>query len=313
MDVSVVIPVFNGGSLVLGSVRSAIAALEHRGIEFEILITDDHSTDPETVDALRECPAIHPSVRVATNRFIKGAAGARNTSIEVATGTWIAFLDADDEWINGGAGVLWEQAQLHPGADWILADLDEEWHDGSRRERVMMDHKEFQLARRARDAGEPVLEQLPTEDFLLQDPRHVTSLIKSPLVKQVQGFDAEIFTGHDRDFWWRVALLAPTVLFVPESIYVYRRRAGSLTMMAQSIRTQNNAHSFRKLVRATRGGAMHGLAKRQLLDKLSYLSRLYREEGQFGKAALASMERLLRDPVSGEEWRALAGCLLRRG
>ena len=59
----------------------------------EVIVVDDGSaTDPR--EALqRRFPAI---------RFVRqsprGVSAARNRGIEIATGSWVAFLDSDDEW-----------------------------------------------------------------------------------------------------------------------------------------------------------------------------------------------------------------------
>jgi glycosyltransferase involved in cell wall biosynthesis len=89
--VSVVIPVYNGAQ----TIRRAIdSALGQSWKEREVIVVDDGSTDGTF--ALLEgygnrIRAIHQSNC--------GVALARNAAIEQAKGDYVAFLDADDEWL----------------------------------------------------------------------------------------------------------------------------------------------------------------------------------------------------------------------
>ena len=91
--VSVVIPVHNRPGL-LHRALSSVAEQTHP--DFEVLIVDDGST--------RDIADIVGSFNDARFRFLResrrrGANAARNTGIAAAQGTWIAFLDSDDEWL----------------------------------------------------------------------------------------------------------------------------------------------------------------------------------------------------------------------
>ena len=67
-------------------------------VRFEVCIGNDGIfSNQQILDAIG---AEHrTSVRIDTNRFQKGAGGARNTGIELSSGELIAFLDADDIWL----------------------------------------------------------------------------------------------------------------------------------------------------------------------------------------------------------------------
>ena len=89
--VSVIIPTYNRADLVLRAVHSALDQTE---TDLELLIVDDGSTDGtagvlDTVD--------DPRVRVLAPGHV-GLSRARNLAIGAARGTWIAFLDDDNEW-----------------------------------------------------------------------------------------------------------------------------------------------------------------------------------------------------------------------
>jgi glycosyltransferase involved in cell wall biosynthesis len=88
--VSIVIPVYNAAAFVREAVDSALAQTHP---DTEVIVIDDGSTD--------ETPAILAAygnrIRVHRQRNT-GVGGARNTATQLATGEWLAFLDADDVW-----------------------------------------------------------------------------------------------------------------------------------------------------------------------------------------------------------------------
>jgi glycosyltransferase involved in cell wall biosynthesis len=91
--ISVVIPVFNGAPYI----ADAIASVVGQSVTVsEIIVIDDGSTD-----------ATAGTVRAAGDtrvRYVRqdraGAAAARNSGARLATGTLLAFLDADDLWLE---------------------------------------------------------------------------------------------------------------------------------------------------------------------------------------------------------------------
>jgi len=140
LDVSVVIPTrdrwrrLSGGAL-----PSALAQV---GVEHEVIVVDDGSVD-ETPARLSELDDARLVVR--RHEPSLGRSIARNTGIEAARGTWVAFLDDDDVWaptklrdqvgaLNGtdarwvycGAVVVEEEGAVHPMAQPDPQDLASE-------------------------------------------------------------------------------------------------------------------------------------------------------------------------------------------
>lgn len=87
IDISVVIPVYNGAST-LGDCLAALSAQSFTRDRFEVIVVDDGSTD--------ETPTItaHFDVRVIRQEN-RGAPAARNAGVFAARGDWVAFTDAD--------------------------------------------------------------------------------------------------------------------------------------------------------------------------------------------------------------------------
>ena len=89
-EISVIIPVFNTGTILQDTIKSV---LDQTFENFEIVIINDGSTDPETLKILSSLHDIRIRVIHQDN---SGVAIARNRGIDESRGDYIAFLDHDD-------------------------------------------------------------------------------------------------------------------------------------------------------------------------------------------------------------------------
>lgn len=131
---SVIIPVHDKVATVGRAIRSVLA---QRFTDFEVLIIDDASSDGSRTEM--ECFGDDPRVRIL-HRDVPGPGGyaARNVGIQEARGSWLAFLDADDEWTGEHLTELGRLASA-PGAQflataWVTTPrdaFDPEDHRGS--------------------------------------------------------------------------------------------------------------------------------------------------------------------------------------
>lgn len=105
--VDIVIPVFNGEQTIIKALESVFQQdNEYLG---NIIIVNDGSTD-KTLEVLSHIE--HPKLKVLSTKN-QGVAAARNFGIEQATAEWIAFLDADDTWLNDKLKIQLDAARLH--------------------------------------------------------------------------------------------------------------------------------------------------------------------------------------------------------
>jgi glycosyltransferase involved in cell wall biosynthesis len=106
--VSAIIPVYNGVATVARAIESTLAQ-QFEG--FEVVVVDDGSTD-----ATPAMLANYGSrIRVVRQRK-SGPAAARNHGARIAAGEYLAFLDADDEWLAGKLGRMVAALDGAPGA-----------------------------------------------------------------------------------------------------------------------------------------------------------------------------------------------------
>jgi glycosyltransferase involved in cell wall biosynthesis len=77
--------------------RAISSVLRQTFQDFEIVIVDDASTD-QTVKVIQD-EFKDKRIRIIENAHNLGIGGAKNVGVENAKGTYIAFLDSDDEWM----------------------------------------------------------------------------------------------------------------------------------------------------------------------------------------------------------------------
>ena len=91
MKFSVVIPLYNKEKYIESTIRSV---LDQSHQDLEVLVVDDGSTDGSLALAERFASDRVHIIRQEN----QGVSVARNTGIEHASGEFICFLDADDQW-----------------------------------------------------------------------------------------------------------------------------------------------------------------------------------------------------------------------
>ena len=94
-SISVVIPCFNSAT----TIERALRSVEHQTTKpHEVLVVDDASSD-NTVSVVEQYAQTSSlNIRVIKQSVNGGPSVARNAAWNVATGDFLAFLDADDQW-----------------------------------------------------------------------------------------------------------------------------------------------------------------------------------------------------------------------
>lgn len=93
---TVAVPAYNAAKTIAATLDSVAAQTFS---DYEIVVTDDGSRD-DTAAIVEQWKGRHPTITLCVvSQANKGIGAARNGCINAARGTYVAFLDADDEWL----------------------------------------------------------------------------------------------------------------------------------------------------------------------------------------------------------------------
>jgi glycosyltransferase involved in cell wall biosynthesis len=206
--ISVVIPAFNANAT-LSCALDSVAAQTYP--DWEAIVVDDASCDETALLVERRGD---PRCRVIRRSARGGPSVARNDGIAAACGQWVAFLDADDEWLPEKLAAQAAAVAAQPDAGLVICDMRSVYEDGSEGTSV--------FARQAPRAGGEAWKTLLASSFI------GTSTAMAPwrLLREIGGFDAGLKVGEDQDLFIRLARRAPVVV-VDQALAVYHYRHAS--------------------------------------------------------------------------------------
>lgn len=213
--VSVVITSYNTGRFLPETLDSALAQTHPR---CEVILIDDGSTD-DTASIIQPYLTRVRYLRIAH----AGLAAARNRGLKMASGDYVALLDADDLWLPQKLAVQLEVARRNPTAGMIVCDGQE---FGTPSSRPYLLSGAAATALRRSGGGEI------TGQFHREFIKHVNircpaqTLLPRLVIEEVGPFGD--FEAQDYDYYLRVSARFP-VTFHSESLVQWRDREDSMS------------------------------------------------------------------------------------
>ena len=242
--------------------------------DYEVIVVNDGSPD-DTAEVLR------PLAEAGRIRYFgqrnQGQAAARNRGLAEARGEFIALLDDDDRWPPGK--LEWQAAVLREAKEAGVVCGQKCYLGDSHFEPVAA-------------PSEPLLEAFLTRNRI-QSPGQ--TLIRASILKQIGGFDPDIWGADDWDLWLRLAA-ATEFAFREEPALIHRRHAGNASR--HFLRMHANAH---KVLRNHLGSFPREHSRRLWLNARFFVNDFTSGEG----FEAASKFLLAGEPLSS--LRALAG------
>lgn len=208
--VSIVMPCYNAGDFILEAVDSALAQTY---TDLEVVIVDDGSTDPRTLQILDE--ATWPRTRII-RQDNAGPAAARNRAVAAAVGEFILPLDADDRidatYVEKAISVLNSRADV--GVVYCRA------------------------MKFGAEQGPWCLPTYNLRELVIDNVIFVTAMYRRADWEMVGGYSEVLRNGvEDYDFWVKIVALGREVVQLDDFLFHYRIQASSRTTSFQQDRS----------------------------------------------------------------------------
>ncbi len=290
-SVSAVIPTYNAAASLPEAIRSVRA---QEWPELEIIVVDDGSND-ETSRVLEDLTASDTLVLRQPNA---GPGAARNRGIAVASGFWIAFLDADDAWMGMKLKMQMAALEGDPAAAFSYADGLLCCEQGN--QRLQSPHL---------PGGNLFLGLLKGPQFPMG-----TVVVRRDCFPRLGMFDTELRTGDDWGMWLRLAGEYSGVYLPTALLKVDRRQENSRKYPLELLERCTLRVLERLFTRAeTRARWPEVISQRRQLYAWHYsvLAKSYLRQGRirdFCRLALASVAAHPRGLLFvGHRWSKRAG------
>jgi glycosyltransferase involved in cell wall biosynthesis len=271
--VSVVIPAYNSAAHIV----EALASVRRQTLPVqEIIVVDDGSVDETAALAAAS------GARVITQENA-GPAAARNVGIRACDLEWVAFLDADDLWMEEKLERQFQTIRRTQDAGMVCSNYLFFDENGTHRKTG------FESVGRAR-LGETIEARLLRGMFMLTS----TVMVRRELLMSDTLFDVTMRCAEDYELFLRL-VMRTSVAVVDEPLVAYRRHANSVTTnLDQDVHAREQ---LRRLCAARPERYPAGAATlfaRQEVARITYAASLALRAGNFPSARARARKSLRR-------------------
>jgi glycosyltransferase involved in cell wall biosynthesis len=252
--VSVIIPAYNAERTLQRAIDSVLAQ-DYQPIE--IIVVDDGSKDGTSEIA---AGYLHNALRLLRLPRNRGEGGVLNEGIANAKGEYIAFLDADDEWLP--TKLTRQVAVLESNSAAIMATCGCRFVDASGNL-----VEEFGMCPPA-VAKNQIWRSLLAATSIAKP----CVVVRASAFKQLGAFDTTVLIMADQDMWIRLAS-AGEVEFVDEYLTVAHDTPGSLTKVYRKDEDKYGLRVVRRHLDAQRARLSRGEIRYVLQERYTCLGR----------------------------------------
>lgn len=216
--ISVIIPAYNSSRFIESALESVLSQAYKN---FEIIVVDDGSSD-NTKEVIKRF--IDKGLVSYYYQSNKGPAAARNMGIKQASGEIIAFLDADDLWLENKLEKSL-RFMKEGSFDWICTSLLKINESGEKKIKRIPDDS-WVMEQRTKE-----VKQLKNGLFFFASiPVQVqTVLAKKECFHKAGLFDESFLIGEDTDLWLRFEEIGFRCGYLDEPLTIYRYNEISIT------------------------------------------------------------------------------------
>ncbi|WP_394791979.1 glycosyltransferase family 2 protein [Rhodoferax sp.] len=239
-NISVVIPAYNAADFIEEALDGIF---KQTLLPNEVVIIDDGSID-KTCQIIQDWVSkSNPTYSVIVRSQVNsGISATRNLGIKIASGIWIAFLDADDIWEPMHLELLYAALELLPsaiasyGGGRLLEDgitqegmYDDFWDNPSKKYGKKIDGSSFC------SIDSEIFPRLIKGNFI----KPSSLMVSSAAIQKSGSFREDLGTAEDREFLIRLILMGSFV-YVPEAITKYRWHNDNASQVRNAKRNAEN-------------------------------------------------------------------------
>jgi glycosyltransferase involved in cell wall biosynthesis len=210
--ISVCIPIYNNSTTLARCLRSV---LDQDGVDFEIVVVDDDSSDDSLAIA---ASMLRAGDRLIRNEFRLGLNLNHNKCLELARGTYVQFVHADD-WLLPAALQTLTRCFDDPTVGLAFAPRRVQTDDLAWKMHFAAPHVHFSKLHEY-NQGRSLVTQMAlrgVKENWIGEPTSV--MFRRRLALDVGGLRDDIYQLVDLDLWLRL-MLRSTVCFVPHELSV---------------------------------------------------------------------------------------------
>lgn len=191
--ITTIIPTYNNAATIIAAIESVIRQTYR---DTEIVIVDDGSSDntQDVISGYIEKGKVH-----YYKKQNGGCGSARNYGLQHAQGDYIAFLDADDEWLPGHLQQSFDLL-ISGGFDWVAGAYYKRLPDGNKDYRTLA-HSE--IVHYDRESCYFSLLNNGIFWFSSVPVVSITLLYKKSVIDQLGGYDEKFIFSEDWDLYLR--------------------------------------------------------------------------------------------------------------
>lgn len=278
--VSVIVPAYNA----VTTIERALASIQIQNYDaLDVIVVDDASID-ETSRLVEQFEGLN--IKLLRSAENLGASGARNLAIKEAAGEFLAFLDADDEWLAGKLKAQIDLFRKRPAAVFVTCEADLLGAGGKPLGRINPN--------RRRPQG------IDGWKTLLLHPCVATPcvLARRDKVLETGGFNPALISGEDQDLWIRLATLGSVEHIDKVYVNVYD------TGFSLSKRERTNSAAailpiIEQRIEENQSWLRGDEIKTILAQRYQSTGRIYAEAGRYAKGFnfLTRASRMGLDPI----------------
>ncbi len=212
VKVSIVMPVYNGYNFLERSIES-VAKQTLKDVE--LICIDDGSTD-KSLELLNKLSEKYDFIKILTQKN-QGSGIARNNGIKNATGEYIAFLDADDEFLDADALERMYNASSINNADMISANLQFINENDEIVDNIFYNNKDYLFISRE-DVIAPSAYGLPLSFY--------KNIFKRSFILDYEIYFPDLKRGQDPPFLAKAIVSTSEIPVIPVDLYGHHFQSG---------------------------------------------------------------------------------------